>query len=108
MHSLQNGYACAGSGALEADQAEATRAQLLGFLLYGSPGFIGRLLEAYGADESAHTIAALEEVLPGPHPVLRCLASTCPGATFTPFKERPLVPASMDDTSEERAVYLTG
>ena len=69
----------AGSGMLDPGQVSDTRASLLGFLLYGTPQFIERLLQAFGADESVGSAAALAELLPGPHPVLRCLASVDAG-----------------------------
>ena len=40
---------------------------------------LSRLLQAFGADESVGSAAALAELLPGPHPVLRCLASVDAG-----------------------------
>ena len=37
---------------LDPGQVSDTRASLLGFLLYGTPQFLERLLQAFGADES--------------------------------------------------------
>ena len=52
-----------------------TKAQLLGFLLYGTPAFIERLLHAFGAEDSNATETSLAALLPGPHPVLRQLVT---------------------------------
>ena len=71
---------------LDPGQVSDTRASLLGFLLYGTPQFLERLLQAFGADESVGSAAALAELLPGPHPVLRCLASVDAGGTYAPHR----------------------
>ena len=64
---------------LESEQVTSIKAQLLGFLLYGSPEIIARLLKAFGSEEISDSASALEELLPGPHPVLRCLISVSSG-----------------------------
>lgn len=72
-------YGCwysTGSKPLTSSQALETKAQLLGFLLYGTPPFIVALLEAFGSEIALASPATIEELLPGPHPVLRCLISS--------------------------------
>lgn len=64
---------------LDPEQVNSTKAQLLGFLLYGSPEIIARLLKAFGSEEVSDSQSALEDILPGPHAVLRCLITVSPG-----------------------------
>ena len=66
---------------MELEQVTSVKAQLLGFMLYGSAGSIERLLKAFGSESVADSAAALTELLPGPHPVLRCIASMSSGST---------------------------
>jgi len=60
------------------DQVSAIKAQLLGFLLYGTPDSIQRILETFGTGEDGCSAEEVGMLLPGPHPVLRCL--TCVSA----------------------------
>lgn len=68
-----------GSGVLDSDQVQPVKAQLLGFLLYASPDSIGRLLKAFGSDDQLDTELSLQQILPSPHCVLRCLATGSAG-----------------------------
>jgi hypothetical protein len=69
----------AGSGVADMEQVSAIKAQLLGFLLYGDPGSIQRILETFGTGEEGSSAEELRRLLPGPHPVLRCLVSVSAG-----------------------------
>lgn len=67
-----------GSGPLDPQRANEVKEQLLGLLLYGTPVLLSSLLEA-GSEEM------LQELLPGPHPVLRVLAAVDTGPLFLPW-----------------------
>ena len=73
-----------GSGMLDPEQVITIKAQLLGFLLYGSPEIIGKIFKAFGSEEVSDSPTALEQLLPGPHPVLRCLISVSVGTQSSP------------------------
>lgn len=72
----------AGTGVMDQEQVTPVKAQLLGFLLYGSPASIERLLRAFGSEEMPRSGAGLQQLLPGPHPVLRSLASASAGESL--------------------------
>lgn len=78
----------AGSGVADMDQVSAIKAQLLGFLLYGTADSIQRILETFGTGEDGSSAEELGRLLPGPHPGLRCLASLSAGA----FQSKVVVP----------------
>lgn len=67
---------------LNPEQVTTIKAQLLGFLLYGSPEIIARLLKAFGSEDISESQSVLEELLPGPCPVLQCLISVSVGKHF--------------------------
>ena len=64
---------------LDPEQVTIIKAQLLGFLLYGSSENVAQMLKAFGSEEVSDSPTALERLLPGPHPVLRCLISVSAG-----------------------------
>ena len=61
------------------DQVPAIKAQLLGFLLYGTAVSVRRILESFGTEEDGSLATDLDALLPGPHPILRCLISISAG-----------------------------
>jgi len=73
-----------GSGVADLSQVPAIKAQLLGFLLYGTSHSIQRILDTFGSGEEGSSIADLDALLPGPHPVLRCLISVSSGDFLHP------------------------
>ena len=71
----------AGSGVADMDQVHAIKSQLLGFLLYGTAASVRRILESFGTEEDGSLTTDLNALLPGPHPILRCLISISAGNT---------------------------
>ncbi|KAK9804391.1 hypothetical protein WJX72_010740 [[Myrmecia] bisecta] len=74
-----------GGGALPAEVASLVKAQVLAFLLYTGPA--GLQSVAGGQEEQLGGQAGLDDLLPGPHPVLRCLASFDAGAVLMLLSE---------------------
>lgn len=63
---------------LEAGKTSQVKAQLLGFLLFGSAHSVHALVAAFGGEAARQSSDSTDELLPGPHPVLRCLLSIHP------------------------------
>ena len=69
-----------GSGKLAPSKASLVRAQMLGFIVFADAASVRALVAAFGSDrDPAGDEPAWESLLPGPHPVLRCLLSTSAG-----------------------------
>ena len=69
-----------GSGELAPGKASIVRAQILGFVIFADPANVRALVAAFGSDrDSAVPEAAWDAMLPGPHPLLRCLLNISPG-----------------------------
>ena len=56
------------------------RAQLLGFVIFADSGSVR--VQAFGSDAEGPSEAEWERLLPGPHPILRCLLGIDAGAGF--------------------------
>ena len=75
------------AGELPAQAQGLVRAQLLGLLLFASPGALVRLTAAFGSHDGRGEPERLAAALPGPHPALRVLAALDAGAAFAVLGE---------------------
>ncbi len=68
-------WSCAGGSSLTLESSGLVKAQLLGFLLYGTAASVDEVLCVYGSGSAASetTTSSLQQ-LEGPSPVLLCLA----------------------------------
>lgn len=70
----------AGSGEMLPSKASLVRAQILGFVIFADTSSVRALVAAFSSDrDAAVPEAAWDPLLPGPHPVLRCLLDISAG-----------------------------